>query len=161
MTPTFQEIINNAKEKLVKDKEHPPLMTVSTNGKIDVFNVSFRNDIEKQMIMSMLKLAVQTRKPEHYFIAFESWLTSYENDSEESAEKMFKKALAGEMVRPSKHPEKKEALVIEQHCKDMTSNTCVIFFTRDKNNNIILGEEHNVLKNEVSYSAFNFYLEGR
>ena len=130
-----EHILEKAKSLLLVSGKLVPVAFLHYNDNIDVIGLSFKDNEEKEIQFSFLKKLVEDKNAEAIFIVVESWYVITDKDKLS--------------IEPSKHPLKKECLLLYGESEDRRI-TIVQFFEK-KNGEIIFGEKIN----DVSMN-FNF-----
>lgn len=136
-----------AKEVLTETGHHAAqIMIVNENDNLEIGLIPSIDDEMKEKIMFIFREIIQIRKIKEYYLVLEGWKSEVKK-----GEEMPK-------VRPSQDPNKKECLVISQYKSDLTTNTIMIDFKKEKGQ-IVFGERTQITNKDNMFDRWNFYLE--
>jgi hypothetical protein len=143
---TMQSVIEQAKKDLIDKKEHPCTFILPTKKDWHKIQVGWKNDFEKDIVMTTFAKTIRLTKPDSYFVVMEGWGVKRNPN-----EKLNLKE------RPSQSSDRHELLIINEFRRDMRNKSTLFQFER-KDGNIVFVDEF-TSDNENSSTAFNFYME--
>ncbi len=143
-----EAIFEQSKRLLVKDGYVVPVAFVKCGDNINIIELKFEDDANKQL--RILKEIVKDKNADSIVIVVESWLV-----------------ISGDInigARPSKHPMRKECILITGECEDGNVSAAQLFH-RDKDNKdndkIVFGEKIDLDKDLFSKFDFGIYKENK
>lgn len=143
----IEDILETAKELLVKEGRLRPVAFVSHDDEIEVKPLSFKDNEEKISQLSILKDFVKEKNADAVFILTESW---------------YVETNQGHLtVSPSKDPRRKECIMIIGECEEGDISMVQIFGREDgkENGKIVFGKKID-MEGTIS-SRFNFGIKDR
>jgi hypothetical protein len=143
----MEDVLQTAKEILVKEGKVLPIALVIRDGNIDRIPLSFRDENEKISQISMLKDFVKNKNADIAIVVTESWYV--ETDSGHLT------------MSPSKDPRKKECIMIIGECEECGVALIQLFGKEEdkENGKIVFGKKIDDLGNFSS--KFNFGIKDR
>lgn len=139
----MKHTLEDAKTLLLKDGGLMPVAFVKHGNNIDITPLSFEDSDKKDQQLHFLRNIVKKKNADAIFIVTESWYVIADN---------------GHIVsEPSKHPMRKECIMIIGECEDCSMSIIQTFDRKD--GKIIFGE--NVDIEETVTTKFNFGIENR
>jgi hypothetical protein len=134
----MESVLEDSKTLLLKNGRLAPLAFMKCNEEIGVIPLSFRDDHEKNRQISILKVLVKKMNADAMFVVTESWyVTSYGGCIE---------------TEPSKHPMRKECIMMTGECEDGRISIVQLFGHED--DSIVFGEKMDM--GMPDSSKFNF-----
>lgn len=138
----IDDIEKIAKHILEANGNHQPqLMFVKSNGKVETYVIPFKDDDDKNFVLSLFKTKVEKENIDYYFHITEGWLST------------------NTKTRPSNDSDKKECLIISKYSKDMKNEMIIHIFGRGECGKIIWIDKTYSNDNTQFKSRWNFYLE--
>lgn len=134
----MKRALENAKELLLKSGRILPVAFIYSENGVGIIGFPFKNRIEKEIQVSNLIELVEIENANAIFFIIESWyVVSDKKDLD---------------IEPSKHPMKKECILLFGECED-GNITMMQKFEREKDE-IIFGEEIDI--DSLGFSRFSF-----
>jgi hypothetical protein len=129
----ISELKQMAKELLIKDKYHNPLIIMENRtGKMELFGATFKDDTDKDIFAMMINKMLESGKYKSYLFISESWVVKQNKD----------KALP--LCRPSQHKDRRECLILNYRDDMGNGKMIIITFNRIDDKIVFDAEEENV-----------------
>lgn len=143
-----EAIFEQSKRLLVKDGYVAPVAFVKCGNNINIIELKFEDDATKNKQLRILKEIVKDKNADSIVIVVESWLV-----------------IAGDInigVSPSKHPMRKECILITGECEDGNVSAAQLFHRdRDNKDKIVFGEKMDLDKGLFSKLDFGICKENK
>ena len=137
---TIEKIEEIAKDVLVKQGTHRPQLMIDTDKGLEVALLLFSNDMEKDLMLFLLRKRVQLEKINRYFTIMEGWVGKNLH------------------IRPRDDSEREEALIISEFRRDMNNKMIMHKFTHE-GDKIVWGERITMGKDWDSATIWNVFVE--
>ncbi len=109
----MEGILEQSKRLLVRDGYLVPVAFVICGNNVNIVELKFEDDHMKNKQLSVLKEIAKDKNADSIVIAAESWLVVSDNSNID--------------IEPSKHPMRKECIMVTGECKDGNVSTSQLF----------------------------------
>lgn len=145
---TIKDVVKIAKQVLEETGQHNAQVIYEDGKGYSIGLLMFENDMEKEVMLRGMRQNFQEQKVEHYFVINEAWTIRFDPKNKPK-----------EFIRPSKHKDRTECLVVSEHFKlDSRNNKTIIIPFHREGKKIIFEEEVESIGAD-STSRWNFFLE--
>ena len=143
---TFEDVMKTAKLILSNSGVHFSQIIYQENGKWTYGVFQINNDT-RDMMRDMVKEMIEKSSANKYFLVMESWVKILNKKNPEP-------------FKPAREcSDKRQALIVMEHNKDMTNKMATIYFTKDAKGKVYF-EEETIENNPKNFNSFwNVYLE--